>query len=140
MVETGGTGETGAPFLPAMVHLGHLVVPDAIVLPAPGREDEDPDLEVVVLGTGKVPEVPDDAPVALHDLFDAGEGVVRPHQGDEEPVVVPGGKEVSRGLLVLELEDDVSPGLQHCRSLSFECADPLEMRGGHHVPPESPWY
>jgi len=63
-----------------------------------------------------------------------------PHQGDEEPVIVPGGEEVSRGLLVLELEDDVSLRLQPGRSLSFECADPLEMRGGHHMPPESPVY
>jgi len=123
-----------------MVHLGHLIVPDTIILPAPGREDKDPDLEMVVLGAGKVPEVPDEAPVLCQDLINAGERGMCPHQGDEEPVVVPGGEEVPRGMRILELEHHIALTLQPGRSLPFERADSLEMKGGHHLPPESPWY
>lgn len=119
-----------------MVHLGHLIVTDAIVLPAPGRGDKNPDLEVIVLGAGKAPDIPDDSPVALRDLFDTGEGIVRPHQRNEDPMVVPGGEEMSRGLLVLELDDDISFGLQHGRSLPLEGEHfPESVGGGHEVDP-----
>lgn len=132
----GWTGVTGPTFLPAMIHLGHLIVSDAIVLPTPGRGDKNPDLEVIVLGAGKAPDIPDDSPVGLCDLFDTGEGIVRHHQRNEDPVVVPGGEEVSRCLLILELDDDISLGLQHGRRLPLEGEHfPEFVGGGHEVAP-----
>jgi len=71
-------------------------------------------------------------PVLPHDIINPGERGMRPHKGDEEPVVFPGGEEVSRGPLVLELEHHVSLTLQPGCSLSLERADPPETGGRSH--------